>query len=115
MLFLRWEKWQSLVNVGSDTSETEMLKFKPTDLKYIAFDAVQERSELNRKFRTCAAKEMNSLGLADQKNGIPTLIPLESSTGRILTDKGVDDVMKGESPESVLDGWRSMLSMRKSQ
>jgi thiol-disulfide isomerase/thioredoxin len=109
---------QSLVEiiyVSSDTSEIEMLKFKPTDLKYIPFDAVQERSELKRKFRTCAAKEMNSLGLADRKNGIPTLILLESSTGRIVTENGVDHVMKSGSPESVLDGWRSMLSRQKCQ
>lgn len=109
---------QSLVEVvyvGSDQSEEELLKFKPPALKHIPIAAAQERSDLKRMFSTCAAKERSSLGISNRKNGIPTLILLESATGRILTEAGVDDVVKGDSSESVLNGWRELLSSQRSQ
>lgn len=99
-----------VIYVASDTNESEMLKFKPATLQHISLDAVQERSDLKRKFRTCAAKEMEDLRITDRKKGIPTLILLDSSTGRILTETGVDDVMKGGSSLSVLSKWRDLLS-----
>lgn len=103
-----------IIYVGSDNNEEALLKFKPAVMKHIPIAAVQERSDLKRKFRTCAAKEMSNLGITDRKNGIPTLILLEAATGRTLSEAGIDDVTKGGSPARVLDGWRDLLSSSKS-
>ena len=52
---------------------------------------------------------MKDVGVTERKNGIPTFILLETATGRILTEDGVNDVMNGTSPESTFEKWRGLL------
>jgi thiol-disulfide isomerase/thioredoxin len=99
-----------VVYVASDHDEPSLLQFKPSSLRHVPIAAESERSDLKRKFRTCAAKEMSSLGIAERKNGIPTLILLDSSTGSVLTETAVDDVMSGIPVENVLNKWKSLLT-----
>jgi Thioredoxin-like len=102
-----------IVYVSSDASEADILKFKSASLKHIPFEARQERADLKRTFQTCAAKEMHDLGMtATRLHGIPTLILLETATGRTLTVNGVDDVMQRntDSFEQVLKKWKDLLN-----
>jgi thiol-disulfide isomerase/thioredoxin len=103
-----------VIYVASDHDEPALLQFKPSSLRHVPFAAEPERSELKRKFRTCAAKEMSSLGLSERKNGIPTLILLDSSTGGVLTENAVDDVMSGMPIEDVLGKWKSLMTSMQS-
>lgn len=100
----------NIVYVGSDDDEESLLQFKPSVLKHIPIAAETERSDLKRKFRTCAAKEMKSLGISERQNGIPTLILLDSFTGQVLSEKGVDDVMKYDIPDRIIDAWKQLLA-----
>jgi len=100
------------VYVSSDISEAEMLKFKPSSLHHIPYDDVEQRTALKRQFHTCAAKEMTYLDITDRRHGTPTLILMETATGRVLTENGVDDVMKSgssSSPSQALGVWKAML------
>ena len=101
------------VYVSSDISEAEMLQFKPSSLHHIPYDDVEQRTALKRQFHTCAAKEMDALGISNRQHGTPTLILLETATGRVLSENGVDDVMKSgssSSPSQVLGVWKAMLT-----
>ena len=97
------------IYISSDSTAEEALQFKPSSFHHVPFANVEERSNLKRKFRTCAKKEMKDVGVTERKNGIPTFILLETATGRILTEDGVNDVMNGTSPESTFEKWRGLL------
>ena len=104
-----------LVYVSSDTSEAELLQFKPQSMRHVPFDNVELRTALKRQFRTCASREVGDVLVSggghvlQRVHGIPTLILLDTATGRVLTTNGVDDVMKADSPSQVLQKWNSML------
>ena len=99
------------VYVSSDTTEAEMLDFKPKSMRHIPFDNVELRTALKRQFRTCAAKEVSDVlgSNIPREHGIPTLILIDTETGRVLTTNGVNDVMHAESPAQVLRKWNGML------
>jgi thiol-disulfide isomerase/thioredoxin len=100
-----------IVYVSSDTSAKEMAAYKPEQFSVVPWEAKQERSSIKRFFGTCAGKERESLGmaLADRKHGTPTLILLDTHSGLILTESGVEQVESMESVESVLEEWQSIL------
>jgi thiol-disulfide isomerase/thioredoxin len=100
--------------VGSESSEYELKKFVPKSIKIIPFGAADQRADLKRHFQTCAKKEMSELGLSDRKHGIPTLLLIETATGRILSEDGVDHVMHGKNPESIFRKWADMLDSKDS-
>jgi Thioredoxin-like len=101
--------------VASDTSEHEMHAFVPASLRVIPFAAADQRADLKRHFQVCAAKEMNDLGLSTRKSGIPTLLLIETATGRILSDAGVDHVMHGKCAESIFRKWAALLDDAKDE
>lgn len=100
-----------VVYVSSDATAEDMAAYRPRIFSEIPFENQQERANLKRHFGVCAKKEMAALGMSDsdRKHGTPTLILLESSTGRILTEYGVSNCMKGGSAQDILAGWRRML------
>jgi thiol-disulfide isomerase/thioredoxin len=101
-----------IVYVSSDYTQQKMEAFQPSCFGCIPFDNVEERGALKRHFRACAKKELASLGMTMQqrKHGTPTLILLDSSSGRVLTEKGVDHCLQqNSSAEQVIEGWKSML------
>lgn len=96
--------------VSSDTNESELHHFVPKSIRVIPFhNSAQQRADLKRHFQVCAQKEMNDLGIAVRKSGIPTLLLIETATGRILTEQGVEDVMHAKCAESVLRKWAGLL------
>ena len=103
------------VYVSSDTSEAELLQFKPQSMRHVPFDNVELRTALKRQFRTCASREVGDVLVSggghvlQRVHGIPTLILLDTATGTVLTTNGVEDVMNAESPSQVLQKWKSML------
>lgn len=101
-------KTLDLVYVASDSTADQMKNYVPSSWLAIPFDQVEERSNLKRHFGACAGKETEALGV-DRKFGIPTLIILESSTGRVISTSGVEDVMGPNGGEQVLDRWKAML------
>jgi nucleoredoxin len=107
-------KLLNLLYISSDTDEPQMRRSIGDSLPCVPFDNFEEREELKRHFGTCAAKERTFLGLlpAERKHGIPTLILLESASGRILTEDGIDDLMQQQSQDGadVLEMWKSLLS-----
>jgi hypothetical protein len=94
--------------VSSDSTEEQMLGYKPTVFPHIPFDS-QDRADLKLHFSTAAKKEMQDLGMTDRKHGTPTLILIDTAKERILTEDGCDTFMNGESPEQVLQAWRKLL------
>ena len=104
-----------LVYVSSDTSEAELLQFKPQSMRHVPFDNVELRTALKRQFRTCASREVGDVLVSggghvlQRVHGIPTLILLDTATGRVLTTNGVEDVMNADSPSQVLRKWKGML------
>jgi thiol-disulfide isomerase/thioredoxin len=100
-----------IVYVSSDTSAKEMAAYKPEQFSAVPWEAKQERSSIKRFFGTCAGKERESLGMSqtNRKHGTPTLILLDTQSGVILTECGVEQVESMESVESVLEEWKSML------
>jgi hypothetical protein len=97
--------------VSSDTNESELHHFVPKSIRVIPFGGhgAQQRADLKRHFQVCAQKEMNDLGISVRKSGIPTLLLIETTTGRILTEQGVEDVMHAKCAESVLRKWAGLL------
>jgi thiol-disulfide isomerase/thioredoxin len=98
-----------VIYVASDHDEPAVQHFKPSSLRHVPIAAEPERSDLKRKFRTCAAKEMSNLGISERENGIPTLILLDSITGSVITETAVDDVMSGMPVNDILDKWKSLM------
>ena len=97
-----------LLYVPSDQSAAQMNDYVGDSFPCFPFDKVEELAELKRHFGTCAAKEMHTLGItsSQRRHGIPTLILLESATGRVLTEDGINDVFQNEN---VIEKWESML------
>ena len=97
--------------VSSDRTEEEMIQFCNSKVfASIPFGNELERSALKRHFQACAKKEMEHVGVKERKHGTPTLILLESATGRVLTTNGVEDCMKNaQSPEKAVEAWKSLL------
>jgi thiol-disulfide isomerase/thioredoxin len=106
------EELVHIVYVSSDDSAKTMAAYKPEQFSEVPWEAEQERSGLKRLFGTCAGKERAALGMApsDRKHGTPTLILLDAQSGSIMTESGVEQVERMKSVESVLEGWKSMLS-----
>lgn len=100
-----------VVYVSSDATAEDMAAYRPRIFSEIPFENERERANLKRHYGVCAKKEMAELGMSDsdRKHGTPTLILLESSTGRILTEYGVSNCMKGGSAQDILAGWRRMV------
>lgn len=82
-----------IIFVSSDRDETSMMKYmksKHEDWIAVPFDDVALRSELKRKYGTCAGSEQSAVGVTDRRRGIPTLIIIDSSGNEICD--GTDDV-----------------------
>jgi thiol-disulfide isomerase/thioredoxin len=105
------EELVHIVYVSSDTSAEEMAVYKPKQFSAVPWEAEQERSNIKRFFGTCTGKERESLGISqtDRKHGTPTLILLDTQSGSILTESGVEQVESMKSAKSVLEEWKSML------
>lgn len=97
-----------VVYVSSDRTPEQMVSFKPSVFAEIPFDS-PERDNLKRHFQVCAMKESGELGITNRKDGIPTLILLESSSGKVLTMKAVDDIVSGQAKEGLLKKWQALL------
>jgi thiol-disulfide isomerase/thioredoxin len=99
-----------IVYVSSDMDEESMARYKPGVFKEISFEQKDERDALKRHFGVCAMKEMRALKMNsyERRHGIPTLILLDSSTGRIITEEGVENCVSG-SPMEVLEAWMKMV------
>ena len=96
----------SMVYISSDTTEAQMTKYVPNGWATVPFAHVEERTGLKRDFGTCSGSEAGPLKVS-RKFGIPTLIVIQSDTGKILTTKGVDDVMKDTN--GALVKWLTMM------
>jgi len=98
-----------LVYVASDTTEEQMKGYVPSGWSAVPFEAEEERSKLKRHFGCCASKEVGPLGMKpeDRKFGIPTLILLDASSGKVVSTDGVNDVMKASPPDAqkIYDSW----------
>jgi thiol-disulfide isomerase/thioredoxin len=105
------EELVHILYVSSDTSAEEMAVYKPEQFSAVPWEAEQERSSIKQFFGTCTGKERESLGISqiDRKHGTPTLILLDTQSGSILTESGVEQVESMESAESVLEEWKSMV------
>lgn len=102
--------WLKVIYVSSDIDEMSIQQFKPSTMLHIAHSAVDERTHIKQLYSTCAAKEMSALQIPTRKNGIPTLILLNSITGTILSENGVEDVMDSATTEQqVLERWKQLL------
>jgi nucleoredoxin len=103
------DTWR-VVYVASDITQEQLDSYAPASFVKIPFENEDERSNLKRHFGVCAGKEVESLGMTpdERKSGIPTLIVLESATGKILTMNGVQDIMN--SNESAVENWKTILS-----
>lgn len=97
-----------VVYVSSDTNQDEMLAFKPKSLYHIPFGDLEQRSALKRSFHTCAAKEVDPLQIV-RRNGIPTLILLDTASGRVISESGVTDVVHCVSISDTLKKWNALL------
>ena len=96
----------AMVYISSDTTETQMKLYVPKGWATVPFDHVEERTGLKRDFGTCAGNEAGPLRVS-RTFGIPTLIVVQCNTGKILTTKGVDDVMKDKS--GAVEKWLTMM------
>jgi thiol-disulfide isomerase/thioredoxin len=98
------EIW-NVVYIASDSTKTQMESYVPTSFIPLPFENEQERSKIKKHFGVCAAKEIATLGMSpvDRKSGIPTLIVLETSTGKVISTKGVEEIM--ELKEQALKRW----------
>jgi nucleoredoxin len=108
------ERLIDVVYVSSDASEQQMANFKPDSMLALPYAAEEERSDLKRTYGVCAKKEMEGLGMKERKHGTPTLLLIDSETGKVLRENAVDCFMKKNvTPEQVLSGWRTLLSSKK--
>ncbi|GKY98754.1 hypothetical protein MPSEU_000831700 [Mayamaea pseudoterrestris] len=100
----------TVLYVSSDYDAKQLQAFKPSCMSHIDFANVSERAALKKHFGVCAAKEQRDIQITHRRHGVPTLLLLESATGRVLTERGVDHCLQsGSSADQVLDGWRRML------
>lgn len=101
-----------LVYVSSDDNEEQLKKYVPSPKwGIVPFDNVEERSNLKRHFGACASKETSVLGMKpeDRKSGIPTLILLDSKTGKVVTRDGVDDILGEGGGEAAVKKWQESV------
>ena len=100
-----------LFYVSSDTSAESMASYKPRIFQEIPFNALDERVALKQYFGTCAMKEMNQLHIqrTDRKHGIPTLILIETRTGKIVTENGLQNILSTPA-ETMIEQWKTLLS-----
>jgi Thioredoxin-like len=104
--------WMKVIYISSDVDETSIQQFKPSAMLHIPHSAVNERTNIKQLYATCAAKEMSALQIPSRKNGIPTLILLNSATGALLSENGVDDVMDpATTDQQVLARWKQLLPL----
>jgi hypothetical protein len=102
--------WLKVVYISSDTDETSIQQFKPSSMLHIPHGEVNERTRIKQRYSTCAAKEMSVLQIPSRKHGIPTLILLNSATGTVLSENGVEDVMDPTTTDQqVLARWKQLL------
>eukprot|EP00562_Extubocellulus_spinifer_P013672 CAMPEP_0178565582 /NCGR_PEP_ID=MMETSP0697-20121206/14254_1 /TAXON_ID=265572 /ORGANISM="Extubocellulus spinifer, Strain CCMP396" /LENGTH=172 /DNA_ID=CAMNT_0020199229 /DNA_START=22 /DNA_END=543 /DNA_ORIENTATION=- len=86
-------KLLEIIFVSSDRDEASMMKYmkgKHEDWLAVPFEDVSLRSELKRKYGTCAGSERVAVGVTDRRRGIPTLIVVDSAGNEICD--GTDDV-----------------------
>lgn len=104
------QDWLKVIYISSDTDEMSIQQFKPSSMLHIPHSAVEERTRIKQYYSTCAAKEMSALQIPKRKNGIPTLILINTLTGTIVSESGVDDVMDPvTTDQQVLDQWKRLL------
>lgn len=95
--------------VSSDRNDDEMKGFLPDSLNEIPFQMADQRRHLKQKYLTCAAKEMEELGLSNRDYGLPTLMLIEASSGRVLTQSAHEDVMNVSNAEEIVKQWKALL------
>eukprot|EP00545_Synedropsis_sp_CCMP1620_P012753 CAMPEP_0119005688 /NCGR_PEP_ID=MMETSP1176-20130426/1869_1 /TAXON_ID=265551 /ORGANISM="Synedropsis recta cf, Strain CCMP1620" /LENGTH=154 /DNA_ID=CAMNT_0006957525 /DNA_START=55 /DNA_END=516 /DNA_ORIENTATION=+ len=96
----------NVVYVASDSNDAQVQAFVgDSTFQQIPYQNVDERSNLKRHFGACAAKEVDLLGMtpAERKFGVPTLIVLETATGRIISTDGVTEIMTQK--EGAVEQW----------
>lgn len=105
------KKLFDLVYVSSDNDSDQMKGELEAGWDAIAFEKVEERSNLKKYFGVCAFKEMVGLGITSEqrKGGIPTLILLEKETCKVLAADAIPDAMSGKKADDILDLWKSLL------
>ena len=108
------EKVFDLMYVASDKSAEEMATILAdnSDWKSIPFQNEDERSGLKRHFGVCAKKEMETLGMSteDRKSGIPVMLLLEKSSGKILLADAMPDIIGDTKLENPVSKWKAMVS-----
>lgn len=69
-----------IVYIPSETSKEQVTKFLDSStagdiglFSVVDFDNVQERNDLKKYYKTCAQKEMPTVGITERTGGIPTL------------------------------------------
>ena len=105
------EKLFDLVYVSSDNDSDQMKREMEVGWDAVAFEEVEERSNLKKYFGVCAHKEMGELGITSEqrKGGIPTLILLEKRTCKVLSADAIPDVMGDKKIDDPLGLWKSLL------
>jgi thiol-disulfide isomerase/thioredoxin len=78
----------SVVYISSDKTQAQMSSYVPAGWAVVPFDQVDERTGLKREFG-------------------PTLIVIQSDSGKVLTTSGVDDVLRDKS--GAVDKWLTMV------
>lgn len=103
-----------VIHVTSDTSAEEMIATMEKShglWRAVAFEG-NYRTELKVKFRTCAAKEMASIGLESRDHGIPTLICFgPGGMSDLITTSGVEDIQA--LGVNAIDSWIAQIDARK--
>uniref|UniRef100_A0A7S2K259 protein-disulfide reductase n=1 Tax=Leptocylindrus danicus TaxID=163516 RepID=A0A7S2K259_9STRA len=98
-----------IVYVSSDDNIGQVERYISPKWKWrvVPFESESnERTELKRYFKTCAAREASALEV-DRKNGIPTLIIIDGKTHAVLTSDGVSDVR--EFGKEAFERWQSTM------
>ena len=95
----------NVVYVSSDKDEEQCdayVKNMPKYFHYVDFGAVEARSELKRRFKTCAGSEQGEVGVEERLRGIPNLVVF-GGEGEVKSEDATKDVegFRGEWPE----GW----------
>jgi nucleoredoxin len=95
----------NLVYISSDRTAEQMTSNVPTEFLTVPFENVEERTELKRHFGACAGSETGPLSV-QRKFGLPTLLVIETATGKVISTDGVGDIRKGDA---ALDYWKSLM------
>ncbi|KAL3929142.1 MAG: hypothetical protein SGARI_004836, partial [Bacillariaceae sp.] len=105
-----------LVYVSSDTSTQELEGNLEDGWNFLPFEQEELRSNIKRHFGICAKKEMETLGITsdDRKGGIPTLILIDTKTGKVLHSDAIPHVMGDTKVECPLTHWKSLVEAAES-